>query len=468
MLENNDIRPLIPRVYTSNFHDSIEEIVQRNIWLIISHLFPRVILTHRTALEYKISPNSCVYMTAKSRRVYRWPGVELRIASGEVALENDGYYIHDLRVSSFERACLENLSVSRVVGGEKRTVDQAYIEERLVEILNTKGEEKLNEIRDKAKVIAKQLNLEKAYAILHLIIGSILTTRPSSVLKSSVANSHAIGEPYDAKRLELFSILIAELKQQVFPSRPQKTDINVAFSNFSFFESYFSNFIEGTTFYVDEAKDIIFEGKDLPLRIEDSHDVRGTFSIVSNRKEMSRIPRSGDQFLKLLKERHAIILGGRKDKNPGVFKKLQNRAGNTYFVEPKFVEGTLKQGYELMKALVDPIARAIYMMFLVSEVHPFDDGNGRIARVMMNAELVHTETSKIIIPTIFRDDYMLALRKLTRQVDPSVYIKAMNRVSAFSHWLEPLGWKEIHLQFESSNAYKEPDEVGQVLMFNEN
>jgi Fic family protein len=28
------------------------------------------------------------------------------------------------------------------------------------------------------------------------------------------------------------------------------------------------------------------------------------------------------------------------------------------------------------------------MMFLVCEVHPFDDANGRLARVMMNAELV--------------------------------------------------------------------------------
>jgi len=31
------------------------------------------------------------------------------------------------------------------------------------------------------------------------------------------------------------------------------------------------------------------------------------------------------------------------------------------------------------------------MMFLVSEVHPFLDGNGRIARVMMNAELILAE-----------------------------------------------------------------------------
>jgi Fic/DOC family protein len=34
------------------------------------------------------------------------------------------------------------------------------------------------------------------------------------------------------------------------------------------------------------------------------------------------------------------------------------------------------------------LERAVYTMFHISEVHPFDDGNGRVARVMMNAELV--------------------------------------------------------------------------------
>ena len=64
-------------------------------------------------------------------------------------------------------------------------------------------------------------------------------------------------------------------------------------------------------------------------------------------------------------------------------------------------------------------------MFLVSEVHPFLDGNGRIARVMMNAELVKQGQTKIIIPTVYRDDYIGAIRKLTRQEDPKAYIKML-------------------------------------------
>jgi Fic family protein len=54
------------------------------------------------------------------------------------------------------------------------------------------------------------------------------------------------------------------------------------------------------------------------------------------------------------------------------------------------------------------------MMFLVSEVHPFVDGNGRLARIMMNAELVAADEQKIIIPTVYRNNYTSALKALSQ------------------------------------------------------
>lgn len=57
------------------------------------------------------------------------------------------------------------------------------------------------------------------------------------------------------------------------------------------------------------------------------------------------------------------------------------------------------EGFARAVGLEDPFARAVFLMFLVSEVHPFDDGNGRIARVMMNAELTAARQARIVIPT---------------------------------------------------------------------
>ena len=103
------------------------------------------------------------------------------------------------------------------------------------------------------------------------------------------------------------------------------------------------------------------------------------------------------------------------------------------------------------------------MMFLVSEAHPFDDGNGRLARIMMNAELVHADTTKLIIPTVYRDDYILNLKKRTSQADSKGYIRMMDRAHAFSHWLQPDDMEMMKDQFEKSNAFRESNEA--VLQF---
>ncbi len=52
------------------------------------------------------------------------------------------------------------------------------------------------------------------------------------------------------------------------------------------------------------------------------------------------------------------------------------------------------------------------MMVIVSEVHPFSDGNGRVARVMMNEELIAHDEERIIIPTAYRTDYLVLLDAL--------------------------------------------------------
>ncbi len=97
-------------------------------------------------------------------------------------------------------------------------------------------------------------------------------------------------------------------------------------------------------------------------------------------------------------------------------------------------------------------------MFMVSEIHPFLDGNGRLARVMMNAELTKMGESKIIIPTVFRDDYMLVLRKLSRQSDPEPFIKAMKKAHQFSAMINGEDISAMKNYLSSCNAFLESSE----------
>lgn len=96
-------------------------------------------------------------------------------------------------------------------------------------------------------------------------------------------------------------------------------------------------------------------------------------------------------------------------------------------------------------------------MLMISEVHPFLDGNGRIARVMMNAELSSKNMAKIIIPKVFREDYMLALRKLTRRQVMDPYIRMMVRVWYFSSTLTQNNTDEMERYLISCDAFKEPE-----------
>lgn len=85
----------------------------------------------------------------------------------------------------------------------------------------------------------------------------------------------------------------------------------------------------------------------------------------------------------------------------------------------------LAQGFELYRTLPAPFARAVFIMFLVAEVHPFVDGNGRVARAMMNAELVAAGEARALVLIVFRDNYLLALDALSRQANPAPLIRAL-------------------------------------------
>ena len=160
-----------------------------------------------------------------------------------------------------------------------------------------------------------------------------------------------------------------------------------------------------------------------------------------------------------MKFRHSAIMGGRPAKLPGEFKKEINRAGQKVFVEPELVMGTLEKGFEIYQAIEHCLARAIFMKFLVVEIHPFTDGNGRIARIMMNAELVKCGLCRIIIPTVYREDYLLALRALSGSQRATPFIRMMSKAQEFSAGID-FSTFNVALRFlQECNAFEEYRDV---------
>lgn len=457
------LRRIAPKLYTSNLKDSPASIVGRNLYAILGHSFPKAVISHRSALEGGLSPDKTLFLTYRYTRKVTLPGVTVRLLKGKGAQEGDMRFMGSLYMASPVRALLENLQPARARSGAAKTWPKEKIEGYLDNIARIHGEKHLNRLRDQAKQLSRRLGLAAEYKALDALIGAILGTRAEKKLTSPAAKARAKGAPYDSHRIELFTRLYGALKRQVLPVRTAPKLSEEGLRNLAFFEAYFSNYIEGTEFVVEEAADIVFRNKPMPARPADVHDILGTYRIVSNSQEMSRVPCSADELLELLKTRHAVLLGGRPEKNPGSFKETVNRAGETVFVTPELVTGTLMKGFEVYRALEDPLARAMFMMFLIAEVHPFADGNGRIARVMMSAELVHGDRCRIIIPTVYREDYLLALRALTRSDNTEPYIRMLDWAQEFTACIDFSSYDQALSQLRGSNAFLEPHEGRPVM-----
>ncbi len=450
-----ELRKLGSRLYTRNLTEDPERLVRRNWYFLISGYYPDALIADRTALENKPAADGSVFLVSDGTREVELPGLTFRPRKGRPAIDSDRAFPGGARLSSIPRAYLENMTPSRSRGGRvSRTLGRDEIEQRLDALARQQGEAALNKLRDDAREIAGQLGLEEQFEELSALIGTFLGTRDVKT-KSAVGTARAAGNPFDPNRLELFETVFAGLREFVPSDRPTGGRSAEATTNLAFYEAYFSNFIEGTEFSVDEAKEIVFDGVIPSERPEDAHDVLGTFRIVSDVAEMSRIPANAEDFVALLKARHARIMEGRPDKKPGQFKTQGNQAGNTVFVIPGLVRGTLEKGFEFLNALGEPLQRAVFMMFLVSEVHPFVDGNGRVARAMMNAELVAGSQERIIIPTAYRTDYLGALKATSQNGHTDPVIRMLDVAQRYTHQIDWSRLTSAHTMLEETNAFAE-------------
>lgn len=452
------IKKIAPRIYTGKINEDPEKIIRGNIFSILGRQYSGAVLSHRSAFEFKPTDTGNIFLTYTYTKKIQLPGITLRILEGHGAVQGDNKFFGELYVSQPARAFLENMQISKKTGPESKTLPLEIIEEKLEKMIQINGEKAVNELRDQARKIADELKMNEEFERLNKLISSLLNTHTSKILVSPIARARAFGNPYDSDRLKLFEKLFIELQQREFKKRPDKNTTDQAFKNFAFFEAYFSNYIEGTIFEINEAKEIIETQKPLAARNDDSHDVLGTYKIVASRQEMMITPESPEHLMNILQYRHKVLLASRIDKAPGQFKDKNNYAGSTKFVDYTLVRGTLRKGYEFYQALNSPFGKGIFMMFLISEVHPFLDGNGRIARVMMNAEFTRTGESKIIVPTVYRDDYIGALRRLTRQSDPDAYIRAMQRLHEFSENVYGDDRDEMQEYLRKCNAFLEDTE----------
>jgi hypothetical protein len=449
-------------LYTRNLDEPIDLVVRRNWAAVAAHYVPGGVVVDRSAFAARPSDDGSLFLDGGpewgTSRTYAVHGLQIKARGGPGPLPGDMPHMNGLWYSSRPRAWLDNTRPSRARGGVSRTLTAAECERELNRVVSLRGWDALQELRDQARGLASRMGDDEKGRALDALIGALQGTRDAA-LSTSAARAAQQGQAFEARRAELFGALQSALLVEHFHRRAEQPG---SYPALSFIEAYFSNWIEGTEFDLEEAEEIVFQRAIPEDRFTDAHDILGTFDLINDATKRRQLPGDVDELVVLLLAHHAAILERRPEARPGQFKTRINRAGATTFVHPDLVEGTLREGFRYLEALPVGMARAIFSMFLISEVHPFTDGNGRIARVVMNAQLSADRQQRIVIPLVYRDNYLQSLRLLSRNGDPAALIRVLDVAQRYS---ASIPWQDLQAAEQAlrdTNAFVTPDEADET------
>lgn len=170
--------------------------------------------------------------------------------------------------------------------------------------------------------------------------------------------------------------------------------------------AYNTNHIEGSkltedqTRYIFETNTILFEGQTV-ASVDDILETANHFKLVDYMLDVAEEKLTEE----MIKEFHKILKEGTSDSrkewfNVGEYKKLANEAGNMQTSLPKNVAkdmAKLMGWYNSLEKIT--IKEIIEFHFRFERIHPFQDGNGRVGRIIAFKECLKNN----IVPFIILD-----------------------------------------------------------------
>ena len=176
--------------------------------------------------------------------------------------------------------------------------------------------------------------------------------------------------------------------------------------------TYHSNAIEGNTLTLQETK-VVLEGITIGGK-----SIREHIEVVNHQEAiyyLQDIIRKGVSLSeKQIKNIHQLVMKGIDDQNVGKYrdqKVLISGAEHTP-PEPIAVPGDMRnfmEWYYKEGVKIHPVERAAMVHGIFVKIHPFIDGNGRTARLLMNFELMKDGFPPTIIRNENRVQYYSAL-----------------------------------------------------------
>ena len=447
----------------------VEEVVLGQWAAVLARVAPGAVLAGRSALrkgafrepgpDGRLAMPGWLFATVpalRSRGSMTLPGLEVRTFPGPGPLEGDIPYL-GVHLPSEARALLDNLKPSRARQGPGRTAGRAEVERAVESLWATLREDGMAALVARAGRIAPALDATGEYDALRGIVDVVAGRSDAPLQATDVAARRRRTDPYDPDCMARLGLLATALGRVRLPDRPDPHVGADRAACASFVEAYFTNYIEGTRFLVAKARRIVFEAEEPDGRPADGRDVTQTYAQLSAMHAGMSLAATLPEFVDELRARHRSLMDARPEKRPGMFKVEPNAAGNTVFVMPDLVAGTLREGFLTSQGLDHPFARGLFIHAMLALVHPFDDGNGRSARIMMTKALVVGGQSRAVVPTVYRDDYIAGLRSLSATGAPQAgpLVRAMLRCQEVTTAIAPHDLDETLRVWATTHAFLE-------------
>ena len=209
---------------------------------------------------------------------------------------------------------------------------------------------------------------------------------------------------------------IDNLKAKIDSFRPLSENILKqikAYFKISF--TYTSNAIEGNTLSLSETKIIIEDGITIGGKpVKDHLEVIGQanaydllFDIAQNEKDITE-----QTILKL----HHMLYNNIDEAKSGKYRDCNVLITGSEYELPKHDKlSELMQEFcaeiPVKKENLHPVEFSAWLHERLVSIHPFIDGNGRTARLIMNLALLQAGYNIITIPPVVRNDYIFGLQE---------------------------------------------------------
>ena len=221
------------------------------------------------------------------------------------------------------------------------------------------------------------------------------------------------GNKFDISKINVLDILREQKEMKLKGNLYHQTQISFAYN---------TNHIEGSTLtedqtrYIYETNTVLFEGDSI-VKVDDIIETTNHFKLTDYMLDVA------DKKLteKMIKNFHKILKDGTSDSrtewfNVGEYKQRANTIGNGIkTTSPQNVEKEmlkLMDWYNSLKKVT--IKEIIEFHFRFESIHPFQDGNGRVGRIIVFKECLKNGIVPFIIHDVDKLFYYRGLKEYKR------------------------------------------------------